>query len=280
MAGARPGHPRREAAANLVSFPLAEPHGWPGQVHGCPVEKIGARWKRPECRPLETKGALADKDLGDKITARAFPPPLWGRVREGGRADLCESLQGPTIRGVSATPHPGPPPQGGREFPQPASCQNFNRTAVGLSRPSQGECVALVRHAAPLQTILKFAMASGRPGTRPGMTCVGRRACITATEISSRDSHAQAGEGLSARPRLDHHEGLRQRVLVGDGQVDEGLAAVRRDRRQPRRRAARQPHRRLAGGQIDDAHVAPEHAAPQAGAERLAQASLAAKRLA
>src|SRR5262249_35297672 len=38
-------------------------------------------------------------------SATAFPPPLWGRDREGGK---------PHTQG-SATPHPTPPPQGGKE---------------------------------------------------------------------------------------------------------------------------------------------------------------------
>ena len=59
-------------------------------------------------------------------------------------------------------------------------------------------------------------------------------------------------------------------MFVGDGQVDErprmpaGVIAARR--------AAAPPVRRIVGwprGQIDDAHVAPEHAVAQARAERL-----------
>jgi hypothetical protein len=65
------------------------------------------------------------------------------------------------------------------------------------------------------------------------------------------------------------HEGLGERRLVGDRQVDERLAALRCERRQPRRRAAGEAHRRLARGEVDHAHVAPEHAAAQAGAQRL-----------
>ena len=47
------------------------------------------------------------------------------------------------------------------------------------------------------------------------------------------------------------------------------LGARRRDRGEPRGGAAGQTHRRLARGQIDDAHVAPEHAVAQARAQRL-----------
>jgi hypothetical protein len=35
-----------------------------------------------------------------------FPPPLWGRVREGGRTALSQSRRERFIREVSATPHP------------------------------------------------------------------------------------------------------------------------------------------------------------------------------
>jgi hypothetical protein len=43
-----------------------------------------------------------------RITTRsgAFPPPLRGRAREGGK---------PRIPAFGATPLPNPPPQGGRE---------------------------------------------------------------------------------------------------------------------------------------------------------------------
>src|SRR5579883_944545 len=71
------------------------------------------------------------------------------------------------------------------------------------------------------------------------------------------------------RPRLDHHEGLGERMLVSDGEMDEGDAAGRRDRLEPLRSAAGQAHGRLPARQIDHAHVAPEHAAPEAGPERL-----------
>ena len=59
------------------------------------------------------------------------------------------------------------------------------------------------------------------------------------------------------------------RAFVGQRDVDPGLAAGRRDRLQPRQRAAGELHGRPSARQIDHAHVAPEHAAAQAGAERL-----------
>ena len=46
----------------------------------------------------------------------SFPPPLWGRDREGG------------IAGTEfvATPHPNPPPQGGREQAVPRGWSEFD----------------------------------------------------------------------------------------------------------------------------------------------------------
>jgi hypothetical protein len=41
------------------------------------------------------------------------PPPLWGWVREGGRADISARLC-PQSFEYSAPPLPDPPPQGGR----------------------------------------------------------------------------------------------------------------------------------------------------------------------
>ena len=66
---------------------------------------------------------------------RASPPPLWGRDRVGGRAmpkQLGRPSRGPALRRnaisapaillrfpFGAPPHPGPPPQGGRECARP-----------------------------------------------------------------------------------------------------------------------------------------------------------------
>jgi hypothetical protein len=62
--------------------------------------------------------------------ARKSPPPLWGRVREGGRAELSESSQqSATISKVCATPLPGPPPQGGRGFKSDAVGDRATKSA-------------------------------------------------------------------------------------------------------------------------------------------------------
>src|SRR5271156_2344416 len=46
---------------------------------------------------------------------RVFAPPLWGRIKEGGRAVLCD--KGAAARSIissdRATPHPCPPPPWG-----------------------------------------------------------------------------------------------------------------------------------------------------------------------
>src|SRR5271166_312401 len=81
------------------------------------------------------------------------------------------------------------------------------------------------------------------------------------------------------RAGLDDDEGLGERRLVGDGQVNDGLGPGRQDRPEASRRAAAQAHRRLAGGEIDHAHVAPIDAAPEAGAERLGAGLLGRKPL-
>ena len=49
------------------------------------------------------------------------PPPLWGRARVGGRTVLISLARRHALTfSVRATPHPGPPPQGGRERAAPS----------------------------------------------------------------------------------------------------------------------------------------------------------------
>jgi len=73
----------------------------------------------------------------------------------------------------------------------------------------------------------------------------------------------------SARAGRDDHEGLRQRIFVGQRQIDLRGQAGRGDRFQPLGRAAGQKQRRLAARQIDHAQIAEEHAGAESGAERL-----------
>src|SRR5271165_2040454 len=71
------------------------------------------------------------------------------------------------------------------------------------------------------------------------------------------------------RARLDDHERLGERRLVGDREMDEGFRSWREDRLQALGRTAGQPHGRLPRRQVDDPHVAPEDATLEARAERL-----------
>jgi hypothetical protein len=57
---------------------------------------------RPGCLRFESVEHLS---LGDNCAGLPFPPPLWGRVREGGGR----------IGTARVNPLPNPPPQGGRE---------------------------------------------------------------------------------------------------------------------------------------------------------------------
>ncbi len=58
----------------------------------------------------------------------------------------------------------------------------------------------------------------------------------------------------------DDDNGLGQREIVGDGEVDPGFVALRRDLLEARERPPGQGKGRPAGRQVDDPHVPPEHA--------------------
>ncbi|SIT58762.1 hypothetical protein BQ8794_60071 [Mesorhizobium prunaredense] len=79
--------------------------------------------------------------------------------------------------------------------------------------------------------------------------------------------------------RLDYHKGLSKRKIIGDGEVDRRSVPFRQDLVQLLRRPAGQRHGRLAAGQIDDAHVAPEHPLRHTGAQRLGACLLGSKTL-
>jgi hypothetical protein len=74
---------------------------------------------------------------------------------------------------------------------------------------------------------------------------------------------------LRAGAGLDHHEGLRPRVVVGHRQVDHGLVARRGHRGKARGGAPVQRQCRRARRCVDDADVLHEHALGKAGAQRL-----------
>src|SRR6056297_1870912 len=67
------------------------------------------------------------------------------------------------------------------------------------------------------------------------------------------------------RPLLDHHKGLRPRVVIGQGHVNDRLMPRRRHRRQPVRRPPRQMHPGLSGAKVAHGHVLPgdSHAQPR-----------------
>ena len=67
----------------------------------------------------------------------------------------------------------------------------------------------------------------------------------------------------------DQHEGLGEREIVGDREVDLRHVVSWHKALQPLGRAAGKLHRWLSARQIDDAHVAPEHAVVEPRAERL-----------
>src|ERR1051325_10815257 len=75
--------------------------------------------------------------------------------------------------------------------------------------------------------------------------------------------------GRSNRHRGDHHERLCQRVFVGDTDVDARFESRGNELCEACRRAPSQFHRRASGRKVDYSHVAPPHALPDAGAERL-----------
>src|ERR1035437_2930337 len=87
------------------------------------------------------------------------------------------------------------------------------------------------------------------------------------------------GSRRSPRLRRNDDDGLRAWAFVGERYVDLGLATGRRDLLQPFERAAGQLHGGAARGQIDHAHVAPEHAAAETSAERLGAGFLGGKTL-
>src|SRR5258708_8382229 len=77
---------------------------------------------------------------------------------------------------------------------------------------------------------------------------------------------------LRRRPagqRADDDEGLGERRLVGDRQVDAGDHPGRRHGAQTSESPAGQHHAGPPGGKIDDAEIAPEHAGAKPGAKRL-----------
>src|SRR5215208_2154687 len=68
--------------------------------------------------------------------------------------------------------------------------------------------------------------------------------------------------------RLDDDDRLRAGVLIREGEVDHGLVPRRYQRSEAASRLPRKVERRLAGGQVDHAHLLPPYA-PDSRTERL-----------
>jgi excinuclease ABC subunit C len=93
----------------------------PGDDYGMMREVLMRRFKRLLAEaPRAASAAVPDVADAETAAPRAFPPPLWGRDREGGPSALHE----PGI------PHPTPPSQGGREQAVPADTAHVDPTGV------------------------------------------------------------------------------------------------------------------------------------------------------
>ncbi|CUT11831.1 hypothetical protein BF49_2911 [Bradyrhizobium sp.] len=74
----------------------------------------------PALHPQDSRVRMVNRiKPSSRPNPAAFPPPLWGRVRERGKpSKSCQSLpRGPERDGQNprVAPLPDPPPQGGRE---------------------------------------------------------------------------------------------------------------------------------------------------------------------
>src|SRR5690606_18240080 len=71
------------------------------------------------------------------------------------------------------------------------------------------------------------------------------------------------------RNGFDNDEGLGERIVVGNRQMNQRPVTLRRKLAEALGRAAGQLHGGFSARQIHHPHIAPEHAARQTGAERL-----------
>ena len=108
----------RRADADQLGFKAeVDPYGLlnPGKMRSY----VPAKWELVSERQDESAG---------------IPSPLWGRVREGGRADLSKISQRPIICEVSATPLPRPSPTRGEGVRRANVSEDPNRTAEAQGR--------------------------------------------------------------------------------------------------------------------------------------------------
>src|SRR5215813_5739316 len=148
-------------------------------------------------------------------SATAFPPPLWGRDREGGK---------PHTQG-SATPHPTPPPQGGREQAAASGESLHEREAARLMfMMSSGGLTAADLFQG------KDAILSGPAGGVVGMAETGRAAGFeqligfdmggTSTDVSHFDgTYERAFETEVAGVRMRAPMMLIHTVAAGGGSI-------------------------------------------------------------
>jgi hypothetical protein len=101
----------------LASRGWRDPPPWPSPTRGEGIRPVlvavgliqrSAGRRRCErcsdaCSRHSRETSLGEEMVLPKSKPRKFPPPLWGRVREGGRADLSES------RGVRSSARSGRP---------------------------------------------------------------------------------------------------------------------------------------------------------------------------
>src|SRR5215470_11501142 len=155
-------------------------------------------------------------DSSGTASATAFPPPLWGRDREGGKPHTQES---------AAAPHPTAPPQGGRE--QAAT------SGESLHEPEAARLMFMMSSGGLTAADLfqgKDAILSGPAGGVVGMAETGRAAGFehligfdmggTSTDVSHFDGdYERAFETEVAGVRMRAPMMLIHTVAAGGGSV-------------------------------------------------------------
>src|SRR5690606_31770980 len=81
------------------------------------------------------------------------------------------------------------------------------------------------------------------------------------------------------RACFDDNEGLREWIIVGNRKMDDSPVAIGNEGIEPLGSPTRKLHGRLAAGQVDNAHVAPEHPAREPCPECLGAGFLGGKAL-
>src|SRR5262245_46972594 len=118
-------------------------------VHTTAPAAARARRASVVLRFMEVVSARCPGRAGGHYTRRLLwpPPPLWGRVGVGGKR---------------LTPHPGPPPQGGREKDRRRGCHHMRRARRTI-RPSHAK-----NNGRPRQTPLSQSSLTGSASSSRG----------------------------------------------------------------------------------------------------------------